>query len=164
MNLKKYIFLLSLLFIMACESKKTEPSIDNSKLQTESKPAPLPFDFSNGTFCANIHYANSKTGTESDYTLLVGTSNKELVTIYWPQGGHSDAEDFNPQPISLDGKVVLHTKKPNVSYSIELIGDSLYCDKNVNGHLQQCKGHTKSGDRCKRLTDNDSGYCFQHEK
>lgn len=164
MNIRIFFFSLFVLSLVACGSKKSEPTTENGNLQTEAEPVPLPFDFTQGTFCANIHYANSKTGTESDYTLLVGTSNKQLVSIYWPQGGHSDAEEFNPQPLSVDGKVMLHTKKANVSYAIELIGDSLYCDNNVFGHLQQCKGRTKSGDRCKRLTDNDSGYCFQHEK
>jgi len=28
----------------------------------------------------------------------------------------------------------------------------------------QCKGITKAGNRCKRMTKNESGYCWQHEK
>lgn len=28
---------------------------------------------------------------------------------------------------------------------------------------KQCKGKTKSGMRCKRMTKNRNGYCFQHE-
>lgn len=28
----------------------------------------------------------------------------------------------------------------------------------------QCKGKTKTGSRCKRMTKNVNGYCFQHEQ
>jgi len=37
----------------------------------------------------------------------------------------------------------------------------------VKGERQQaiqCKGTTQKGNRCKRMTKNKNGYCFQHER
>jgi len=165
---KQVTFVFVILVLAACGSKRKEgdqnSQVIDQKQATSLEVDTLPFDFTKGTFCADIHFSNKKTGTESDYTLLVSTENKQLVKIFWPQGGHSDAEDFSPQAISVDGKTILTTKKANATYTIQLIGDSAYCSENFKGKLQQCRGLTKSGDRCKRMTDNESGYCFQHQK
>lgn len=28
----------------------------------------------------------------------------------------------------------------------------------------QCEGNTSDGDRCQNMTDNDNGYCWQHQE
>src|ERR1044072_2494242 len=44
-------------------------------------------EYQDGTYCAEVEYYYSKTGTNSTYTLNVDIENGELVKIYWPNGG-----------------------------------------------------------------------------
>lgn len=116
-----------------------------------------------GKYCAEVEYRNRHSGADSNYSLLVDVKDEKVNCIYWPQGGHLDSDHFNPTAIPDNGISLIKTFEGK-EYSVKLIGPESTCDERFKDQLHQCKGITKEGNRCKRLTDNESGYCFQHEK
>ncbi len=63
-----------------------------------------------GTYCADINYHYPKTGTRSDYTLLVDVENNRVNTIYWNNGGHLDSKYFTP-PRIVNGRAKITTSE-----------------------------------------------------
>lgn len=113
-----------------------------------------------GTYCANITYVNDNTGTTSHYILKVEVIDNALVKIYFPNGW-LDSEDWEGAEDIEDGQCEVQLEN-GYRYEVELndLGDNCF---NKVYHPVQCKGITQSGSRCKRNTDNPSGYCYQHE-
>lgn len=81
--------------------------------------------YPDGTYCAEIDYYYSETGTSSTYTLLVEIENNELIEIHWPNGGWLDDSHFNPPDIS-SGEASF-TSDRGVNYIIKIIGDDGDC-------------------------------------
>lgn len=115
----------------------------------------------NGTYCADIDYYNPRTTTQSSYRLTVGVSDGKLVRINFPNGGHIDESDFNPPDIS--SKSASFKSYENRQYKVKLVKRGNDCFKGLE-KPERCNGVTKSGSRCKHLTDNESGLCWQHEE
>ncbi len=57
-------------------------------------------DYPDGTYCAEVEYYNSSTGTRRSYDLDVEVQNGDLVQIDWPNGGWLDSTHFSPDNIS----------------------------------------------------------------
>lgn len=115
-------------------------------------------DSSDGTYCASIERYNPKTTKQSSYTLTVKLKKNKLVQINWPNGGHSDEEDFRPPSIS--NKKTSFSDYSGTQYKVELIKKSLDC---FESDLKQCSAITKKGKRCQNKTGRKSGICWHHD-
>ena len=67
-------------------------------------------DYPDGTYCAEVEYYNSNTGTRRSYDLDVEVQNGDLVQIDWPNGGWLDSTHFSPESIS-SGEVSFRSDK-----------------------------------------------------
>ena len=74
-----------------------------------------------GTYCAEVDYYNSNTGTSSTYTLEVEIENNELTVIHWPNGGWLDDSHFTPTDIS-SGEASF-TSDRGIEYKVRIIGN-----------------------------------------
>ncbi len=81
--------------------------------------------YEDGTYCAEIDYYYSETGTSSTYTLEVDIENNELTVIHWPNGGWLDDSHFSPPDIS-DGQASF-TSGRGVDYTVSIIGKEGDC-------------------------------------
>ena len=115
---------------------------------------------SNGTYCADVDYYNSKTGTQSQYTLTAEVSNGKLVQLNFPSGGHIDEGEYGYAAFDSDG--VAYAKLKGKTYKVKLLNKGSDCFDNVP-LAKRCRGTTKAGSRCKNETDNSSGYCWRHK-
>jgi len=158
----KLHILLPALFLLACGSPKSE----NAAPPAESEPTALPTaaerEIFNGTYCAQVNYHNPRTGTRSDYHLLVETSKGALEVIHWPGGGELDSDHFAPQAIGADSTVFIVSDR-GVQYTVHLLGRPEACAPYFNT-LRRCSGTTQSGERCRRATADPSGFCSQHRR
>ncbi len=112
----------------------------------------------NGRYCSNVQYLNPKVVDSEPYRLYAIVSDNQLVQINFPQG-HLDEEDFGV--VNFKSAQTTFTTTDGHIYSIELLNKDSDCFKNMP-KAYQCNGLTKSGQQCQRLTDNSSGYCWQH--
>lgn len=112
-----------------------------------------------GGYCADIEYYNSNTGTYSNYTLTIEVSDNELEQINWHNGGYLD--DFYGVEFDEDGHAEFTSDK-GYDYEVQITGDTGDCFEDVPMAVQ-CNGITEDGHQCENLTDNYSGYCWQHE-
>lgn len=113
----------------------------------------------NGRYCADVQYYNPNSGTSSDYKLIVNVLDNQLVKLDFPQGYLADA-DLPSAVFSSTGHTSF-TLPNGYKYSIEIAGPESNC---FDGALKpsQCKGITKKGERCRKLTDNANGLCHIH--
>jgi len=106
-----------------------------------------------------VEYYNPNTGTSSTYTLTIEVYDNELEQLNWPNGGYLD--DFSSVEFDEDGYAEFTSDK-GYDYTVQITGDSGDCFEDVPMAVQ-CNGITEDGDQCENLTDNYSGYCWQHE-
>lgn len=117
--------------------------------------------YSDGTYCAEVSYYNSNTGTNSSYTLTVEVESNELTQINWPNGGWLDDDHFASSELDEDGYTSFTSDK-GYDYEIQIIGEEAGCFIDVPD-IQQCSGITEDGDQCENMTDNSNGFCWQHQ-
>lgn len=113
-----------------------------------------------GEYCAEVGYYNPDTGTESSYTLTVQVQDNQVIAINFPNGGSID-DEITDGSLNSSGEASF-TAQNGTEYTVEITGDTGDCFDDV-ALAERCKGTTKKGTQCKRLTDNPSGYCYQHE-
>jgi aryl-phospho-beta-D-glucosidase BglC (GH1 family) len=113
-----------------------------------------------GTYCAEIDRYNPKTGKESAYTLLVDIDDNFLDAVHWPNGGHSDSDDFGS--VKFDSKTVSFSDNKGTQYKIEITGNDSNCFPD-GSTLKQCTGIKSNGKRCKNKTGRPSGFCWRHD-
>ncbi len=114
----------------------------------------------NGHYCADVKYYNPNSGTSSDYKLIVSVEDNQLVKLDFPQGYLADG-DLPTAKFSNEGETNF-TLSNGYKYTIHITGPESGC---LNGlpNPTQCKGITKKGQRCKKLTDNANGLCHHHK-
>jgi hypothetical protein len=159
-----FILVCAIFSIFGC-GQNSEPKNENGVSTSTREPVITEHNdvaISNGKYCAEVWYANKQSGTNSNYSLLVDVQNEKVVCIYWPQGGHLDTDHFTASAIPEEGKSVINTYDGK-SYEVLIVGPESACNERFEGQLHQCKGQTKKGNRCKRMTDNENGYCLQHQ-
>ena len=115
----------------------------------------------NGSYCAKVNYYNKNTGTSSEYTLYAVVENNILKEIKFPSG-YLNQDHFGVVKVSHDGKAVIEVEG-NQEYRVKITGDVENCLIN-DAKAVQCKGITTTGRRCRNLTDNQSGFCWHHNK
>ena len=114
----------------------------------------------NGDYCAEVTYYNPNTGTESQYIITIEVNDNELDRINFPQGWFDD-DQFGSIELDEDGYTSF-TSDRGYYYTVQIIGEAYGCLESVP-LAYQCSGITEEGDQCEKLTDNSSGYCWQHE-
>jgi len=97
------------LTICGCGNKNRESSVYEEQ------------GYKDGTYCAEVDYYNSETGTRSTYTLEVEIENNELTIIHWPNGGWLDDSHFTPTDIS-SGEASF-TSDRGIEYTVRIIGN-----------------------------------------
>lgn len=159
----KHVGLVLLLaFFMSCNAGNEQSNQQASPNQTvDQTENPTSKEALHGSYCAEVTYSNPNTGTHSNYSLLVDVKKNEVICIHWPQGGQMDLDHFSPSKISDDSVSQIQTFEGK-NYRVKIVGPESLCAERFQGQLQQCKGTTKEGKRCKRMTDNANGYCYQH--
>ncbi len=154
----KIIFFLCALMLFSCRNKNSNSNNRNSHSEITTEI----YDengITDGTYCAEIEYYNPNTGTSSNYTLTVEVYDNELDQINWPNGGYLD--DFYSVEFDEDGYTEFTSDK-GYDYTVQITGETGDCFEDVP-MAEQCIGITEDGDQCENLTDNYSGYCWQHE-
>jgi hypothetical protein len=118
----KHIYLFLILLIISCGRKSSD---EQNNFPTESDGFVSEDGYEDGTYCAEIEYYYSETGTNSTYTLEVEIENNELTVIHWPNGGWLDSSHFTPPDIS-DGEASF-TSDQGVDYNVKIIGNGGNC-------------------------------------
>ncbi len=112
------------------------------------------------TYCAETKRYNPNTQKESQYIQTVGVKNDRVARLDWPNGGYSDASDFE-SGIIQDKSVVLR-EPSGIVYSVRLLQKGTDC---YDGQEKvRCSGMTKKGKRCENMTVHKSGKCHFHRK
>lgn len=114
-----------------------------------------------GDYCATVTYHNPNTGTESEYTLTIEVIDNILERINFPVGWLEE-EHFGDVEFDEDGYASF-TSGRGYEYTVTIVGVTAGCLNNVPMAVQ-CQGITEDGGQCENLTDNSSGYCWQHEE
>lgn len=83
------------------------------------------YGYEDGTYCADVEYYYSETGTRNSYTLEVEIESNQLVKIYWPNGGWLDDSHFETPDIS-DGSASF-TSDRRVDYEVSINGKGGTC-------------------------------------
>lgn len=146
-----------ILMISACGGGSTKND-SNTQEQPQKSAAP---NFTNGTFCSRVVYFNPNTNTRSEYFLSAHVENNILARVDFNEESWLDGDHFTPPAVAQDGSANFVSDK-GYHYSVQLLEDESICQ---NSHQldRQCKGKTKSGERCKHHTANENGYCHQHQ-
>lgn len=113
----------------------------------------------NGSYCADVRYYNPNTGTYSEYRAKVLVNNNILIKVEFPNGWH-DQDEFGYQNIKNKGVAVYIVRGTQFTVKINKIS-AANCYDGMPPAVQ-CRGVTKKGNRCTRMTDNKGGFCFQH--
>jgi predicted dehydrogenase len=74
-----------------------------------------------GTYCAEVTYHYSRTGTTSTYILLVDVEDNRLVKIHWPNGGWLDETHYKGPTIE-DGAASF-TSDIGADYTLRIQGE-----------------------------------------
>jgi len=121
--MKNILILLLIFGLVSCKNKSRNYNENSSYSSSydESEDG-----YSDGTYCAEIEYYYSKTGTRSTYTLEVEIEDNELTIIHWPNGGWLDDSHFYPPDIS-DGYAEFESDQ-GVEYTVEIIGEEGDCN------------------------------------
>lgn len=123
----KHLYLLTVLVTLLACSKKQEQSSDQTSYSYSSTEENSEDNetYSNGSYCAQVDYYYSETGTSSTYTLEVDVEDGELVKIHWPNGGWLDNSHFSTPDIS-DG-TARFTSYEGVDYTVRILGKDGDC-------------------------------------
>ena len=79
--------------------------------------------FEDGTYCADVSYYNSNTGTSNTYTLEVEVENNEVVQINWGNGGWMDEDHFYPEVLDDSGYCSFSSDK-GYDYTVQITGQN----------------------------------------
>jgi hypothetical protein len=110
-NIKIALLLILSFTIIGCGNKNKNKESEQSEEE----------GYKDGTYCAEVDYYYSETGTRSTYTLEVEIENNELTMIHWPNGGWLDDSHFSPPDIS-SGEASFTSDK-GIEYTVRIIGN-----------------------------------------
>lgn len=162
--MKRFFKVFAFAFLTGCthsSGESTNSLYDQSIRQNESVEAGVEEAYQDGEYCAEVEYFNPRTGTRSEYILEVAVESGQVARIEFPNGGWLDQDHFDESEINRSGSASIVTDK-GYQYEVKIIGVAGNCFRNVPA-LVQCDGTTADGDQCERMTDNESGFCWQHE-
>ena len=117
MKQSHFIIILSALSIFGCK-ENLNSSVNDSKTTNKDH-------YEDGTYCAEVDYHNSVTGTISTCTLEVEIEDNELTVIHWPNGGWMNISHSTSPHIS-DGKASF-TSNEGVDCTVRITGTEGDC-------------------------------------
>ena len=112
--------------------------------------------YSDGTYCANVTYYNSNTGTEHTYRLNVDVENNELIRIHWNNGGWLDESHFTPQELDNSGYCSFTSDK-GYAYKVAIMGSA--CSDTDERKLKSDK-EASSCPKCGEDKEEYDTYCY----
>jgi hypothetical protein len=145
------------------ENVSFQPQSLTKITEKESDSEIEPKEYPNGIYCANVNYSNPNTGTNSNYKLTVTVNDKEVIQVDFPGGGRLDNSNFRNAFLNNEGYTHFVDNR-GYNYSVQIIGNASDCFTPNVPQAKQCKGITQNGNRCKNMTDNPNGLCWQHQK
>lgn len=148
------ILLIFFTLLISCQQSKGTQGLKDPKGFLDIKDK-----YSDGDYCAEVNYYNSKTRTQSSYTLTIEVSNNEVIKINFPNGGYFD-DEITDGTLDSSGEASFTSNK-GYEYEVKITGEAEDCFKNV-AIAKQCNGITKKGKQCQHKTDNPNGLCWQH--
>jgi len=77
--------------------------------------------FEDGTYCADVEYYNSNTGTNSTYSLEVEIYSNQVIQINWGNGGWLDEDHFTAEELDSDGSCSF-TSDQGYDYNVSITG------------------------------------------
>ena len=86
--------------------------------------------YMDGTYCAEVEYYYSETGTNSTYTLSVEVEDNQLIRIDWPNGGWLDDTHFTP--VDIENGTVEFSSDRGVDYTVRILGEEGDCSLSSN--------------------------------
>jgi predicted dehydrogenase len=108
-------------FIIGCgPSAESDVTEEDESVVDESF-----YGYRDGTYCAEVDYYYSETGTSSTYTLNVDVEDNELVVIHWPNGGWLDDSHF--EPVDISSGEASFTSDRGVDYTVRIMGEEGDC-------------------------------------
>lgn len=122
-----------------------------------------------GDYCAKVSFVKAGNKNKTSHDIIVAVKKNQLIAINFP-ADHTDLSPIKPVIIPEDG-IFTAVSQSGVVYKIEMKGPPEKClqasrkkkqEKELKTKKVQCKGKNKDGKRCQRLTDNKSGFCWQH--
>ena len=116
-NLKLLLLLFTILTFTSCKNS-SDNSDDSKEVSTFTDGNET---YPDGTYCAEVEYYNTNTGTRNTYTLNVEVENNQLTVIHWPNGGWLDNSHFSSQELNSDGSCSFSTYEGN-QYDIHITG------------------------------------------
>lgn len=169
MNIKLHILVISLAFwsfsnfcLSHSEHTPFQSTFSNEIIVNDNSYEIEQNEYLNGTYCADVTYYNPNTGRRSKYKLTVVVKSNEIIQIDFPNGGRLDDSDFKNALLNKEG-FTQFVAISGYKYTVQIIGKASECFTPNVQQAKQCKGTTKNGTRCKHLTDNVNGFCFQHQ-
>jgi len=121
--MKKYLIFLFICLVLACgdaSQSSTYKNDDENSSQLDGEPKKNG-TYADGTYCSDVEYYYSETGTRSNYQLNVDVENNEVVKIHWPNSGWLDEDHFRAESLDGDGSCSFRTDK-GVQFSIKITG------------------------------------------
>ncbi|RZJ92918.1 MAG: hypothetical protein EOO60_06760 [Hymenobacter sp.] len=136
----RHFFQLVLGFALAAFVGLSSCSSDSDESAETEDSSPVS-GYANGTYCAEVTYYYSPTGTNSTYTLLVDVEDNHLVKIHWPNGGWLDQTHYNGPDIE-DGDASF-TSDVGADYTVRIQGEEGSCstDSNATGEADVVQEH-----------------------
>jgi hypothetical protein len=124
---------------LACSSCSNASA--ESEESTETEDSSPSSGYADGTYCAEVTYYYSPTGTNSTYTLLVDVEDNHLVKIHWPNGGWLDETHYNGPDIE-DGDASF-TSDVGADYTVRIQGEEGSCsiDSDATGEADVVQEH-----------------------
>lgn len=119
--------------------------------------------YEDGTYCAEVSYYNSSTGTNNTYILEVEVESNELTTIYWSNSGLLDEDHFYPESLDESGYCSFTSDK-GYEYEIQIIGQN--CEYNDQASFQNDLNSDEESMKCSRCGDEKDSfddYCYSCE-
>ena len=110
----KYLYFIFLLLLVSCGGSDGDDDSSEGRSIITGK-------YSDGTYCADVTYHNSNTGTTNTYTLNVEVEDNELTTIYWGNGGWLDGSHFSPEELDSHGYCSFTSDK-GYDYEVQITG------------------------------------------
>ncbi|WP_430399937.1 hypothetical protein [Flavobacterium sp.] len=123
---KLFLGFLFLGFLTLQSCKNNDYSSEEVDVENESYNEVVYEDgesYSDNTYCADVEYYNSNTGTRSTYTLNVEVENNEVTVIHFPNGGWLDDDHFYPEELDSNGYCSFTSDK-GYEYSVQITGSA----------------------------------------
>lgn len=118
-----------MLLLQACGDSDSNSGLEMQTEEPATETEEAKEKYEDGTFCAEVRYYNSNTGTDKKYDLNVDVERHELVKIHFPSSGWLDDSHFSPEELDENG-FCSFTSDKGYKYEVQITGTE--CDFTVS--------------------------------